>query len=565
MPEARSRPALAERAPAAVLRARRALLGARVRHRARGATLAALLAAVACVAGAPATGASARAGQPARPATGSRSRVRRGARRGGHGASHVKHGARHVSRGARSHSATAAALANLRLIDYFPASDGWGNMWWRWDPAQMEVDFARIAALHANGVRIIVSAPAFGFPKVNATMAARLAQTLAMAAADGLRVELTLFNEWQQYGEVTQSEEWARELIAPFRGDQEIAYIDLHNELPANDDAAALSWAQALVPFVKGIDGGIPVTVSSSISSGLAPLEALVKGLGADQPDLYDVHYYGDPADAYAVLAAAKQLVGQVPLYVGETGFATSPAYGWADGLVPSAGSLESYQDYYFRMVDLAAQALGLALPAPWILYDMPGQGTTQWGHHMGILHSDGAPKPAATTLATIFAGGAVPLSFNNGFEQGSDGLPWLWRRWLPDEARFALDTTVAHSGTASARIEDSTGNHTVGCPAFYIAPVAVVTPGVTYSAGAWLRSRRAAGISRVVLVWSEADGHYLSSSESPSLPPGNNEWTHLTVSASPPAGAAAVEIDLQVCENPGATWFDDVSFTPAG
>ena len=30
------------------------------------------------------------------------------------------------------------------------------------------------------------------------------------------------------------------------------------------------------------------------------------------------------------------------------------------------------------------------------------------------------------------------------------------------------------------------------------------------------------------------------------------------------PAGAAAVEINLQVCENPGTTWFDDVSFSPA-
>lgn len=455
-------------------------------------------------------------------------------------------------------------VAGLRLIDYFPSTAGWGSMWTDWNPAQMEVDFARIAALHANGVRIILNAPAFGFPHPTATMLGRLEETIHLAASHGLKVELTLFDGWHDYGLIEQSRTWVTAVIGALHESSAIAYVDLHDELPASTNANAMAWAQAMVPYTQSIDGGIPVTVSTSISSGIAPLRALMAGLAASPPNLYDVHYFGSPADAYAILAEAKQAVGSAPLFVGETGFATSPSYGWARGLLSTPQSLESYQDYYFRIVENATRALELPAAAPWILYDMPGQGSTEWGYHIGILHSNGTEKPAAQTLAEVFSGDPVGTSFNNGFEQsgGNPILPYLWRRWLPGDARFALDKTVAHTGSASARITKARGNHTTGCPAFYTTPVAAILPGATYTGSAWARGRGTAGESRVVLAWTSASGQYIASSDSPSLPAGNSEWTQLKVSAMPPAGAAAVEIDLQVCENPGSTWFDDVSFS---
>jgi len=426
----------------------------------------------------------------------------------------------------------------------------------------MQIDFSRIASLHANGVRVIVNAAAFGFPNVSPTMASRLSQTISMAASDGLRVELTLFDGWSAYSDIAESTSWVSKVLAPLRGDPQIAYIDLHNELPTQRQAA-IAWAQALVPYVKSIDGGIPVTVSTSISSGTASLQALAEGLAGTPPDLYDVHYYGDAADAYAVLAQAKRIAGSVPLYVGETGFATSPNYGWASGLQPETASLEAFQDYYFRMVENATEELGLPLAAPWILYDMPGEGGTEWGEHMGLLRADGTAKDAAGTLSSIFAGGSLNTSFNNGFELsgGQRSEPYLWRRWLPGEAHFSVDHTVAHSGTASARISAAQGNHLTGCPAYYVAPIAAVQSGVTYAATAWARGSEGAGSSRVVLVWTDSAGRFIGSSESPPLPAGNSGWTFLSVAAVPPPGAEAVEIDLRVCENPGTTWFDDVSF----
>jgi hypothetical protein len=387
-------------------------------------------------------------------------------------------------------------------------------------------------------------------------------RTVELAASHNLQVELTLFDGWQDYQAIEESESWVRAVLAPFAGTPEIAYIDLHNELPTMTDAYAAAWARALVPYVKSIDDGVPVTISASISSGIGPLQALIATLATDPPDLYDVHYYGDAADAYPVLAAAKQAVAGTPLIIGETGFATSPDYGWAQGLGSNESSLDSYQDYYFRMVDAAAESLSLPPAAPWILYDMPGQGDTEWGHHMGILLADGVPKPAASTLARIFSGEAPSAWFNNSFEQGGS-LPAIWRRWLPGEAQFALDRRVAHSGDASARISHAGGDHRTGCPAFSVAPIATIHSATPYTASVWARGRSSFGLSRIVLAWSDSSGHYIASSPSQPLPQGNTPWTMLSVAAVPPAGASAVEIELQVCEDPGTTWFDDVSFSP--
>jgi hypothetical protein len=123
--------------------------------------------------------------------------------------------------------ATAAQpLSNLRLVNYVPSADGWGSMWWSWNPAQMAVDFKRIAALHANAVRIILSAPAFGFPHPSQTMASRLSRTLSLAAAAGLRVQLTLFNEWRDYEDTADSRTWAAEVLAPLRGRARLGALD---------------------------------------------------------------------------------------------------------------------------------------------------------------------------------------------------------------------------------------------------------------------------------------------------------------------------------------------------
>lgn len=463
-------------------------------------------------------------------------------------------------------------LQSLRLVDYFPAANGWSNQWTRWDAAQTDADFSRIAGLGGNAVRIIVRPDTFGYPTPSSVMTDRLARTIAMATQRGLRTELTLFDGWYDWGDVARSEQWAQALLAPYVGDDRLAYIDVHNELPADKSRSALAWAAEMIPFVQRV-ARVPTTASISISSGTQPLEALIDGLGSASPDLYDVHYYGNASLAYPVLASAKQLAAASPMVVGETGFSTQRSYGWAGGLDPSDASLEEYQDYYLRTVDHAARLLGLPRVGLWMLYDlkpgamMAGAIAPAWGYAFGLVRTDGSEKPAASSVSMIFGDRDVPLGFNGDFEDasGTPGQPpHLWRAWLPNMATFALDRSTAHSGNSSMRIVGAQGDST-GCPALYAAPLTGVQTGVRYRASAWVRGRDAQGTSKVVLVWSDGQGRFVGQNESSSVPAGSSSWTLLSVSATPPEGAAAVEINLKVCSNSGATWYDDVAFSPTG
>ena len=152
--------------------------------------------------------------------------------------------------------------------------------------------------------------------------------------------------------------------------------------------------------------------------------------------------------------------------------------------------------------------------------------------------------------------------SFNNGFEVADGGLPAGWSRMRAQDATFARDTAVAHSGTASARISNSGGDAT-GVPDYYVQPVLTVIPGQTYAASAWARGANATGGTRIAFAWYNASHTYLGQVESAWLPNGTTPWTLLTVSGAAPANAAIMEIHLKSSFNSGSAWFDDVTFTP--
>jgi hypothetical protein len=458
-------------------------------------------------------------------------------------------------------------LGHLREINYFPTHGGWSYMWQYWNAPAVDADLSRIAGLHATAVRIIIPALVFGYPRPQTAMQARLSQAIALAAAHGLRVHLTLFDWWGAYGDLTGSEQWAGSLLAPYRDDGRIAVVELKNELDADNPAAA-SWARVMIPYLRSLSGTIPVTISAA---SLEKLQSLVTALHITPPDFYTFHCYtgSEPALTYSVLQQAQQIVPRGRLFIGETGFSTTPGN---YGLPVSAAALEAEQDHFFRTVDYATSALGLPPAAPWDLNDFAAgaipPGTTAARpveYHYGLLRADGSEKPAALATARFFATGAVDLSFNNGFESGFDGaggpLPTEWGLWHADEAHFALDRSIAHSGGASARISASSGDPS-GVPAFYVSPInANVTPDRTYTASAWVAGRAATGTNRVALAWFDAGKHYLGLTSSALLPTGTSTWMLLSAVGVAPAGAAFVQIHLQSASNSGAVWFDDVSF----
>lgn len=473
------------------------------------------------------------------------------------------------SRTDSSASGLARYLRAIHLVNYFPSDAGWQYMWTRWNPQQIDDDFAVMASMGANAVRVTVFPEVMGFPTPSPVMQSRLAQMVDMASEHGLKVQLSLFDQFTDFADISGSLTWAHDLLKPLGEDAHIAFIDLRNELDAPStmgNAEIYRWLDALIPAVKRDAPGVPVTLSVTTPTHISALRAALRV----EPDFWDLHYYASDGLAYPAMDEAIQAADPQPVFVGETGFATA-ATGSPPGLPAGEASLEAYQAHYYQVVEQAALSLGLGAAAPWSLYDftqaaIPSrQQPDQYA--FGLLRSDGTPKPAAAVISRLFRTGSVSDDDNSDFSQAvatpQGELPAIWRLWEPDQAHFALDPDVGHGARGgSARISDSGGSD-ASMPAFYTVPVRPqITPGCQYRVTAWVRGERATGTSVVNVSWFDSRGVFISGSDSARLKPGDTGWTELEATGTAPPSAAFAEIWLKSAHNSGTVWFDDVTWT---
>jgi hypothetical protein len=462
---------------------------------------------------------------------------------------------------------------DVRSISYFPARGGWTLMWTRFDADAIDRDLARVAWLRANTVRVIVPARAFGYPEPDPAMSARLERVVGLAAHHGLRVELTLFDWWHDYGDVAGSRRWATALLSRYAGDERIAFVELKNELRPQD-AGAGDWAAALIPYVRELTRK-PVTVSVPALDPARDLRLLRSALGAAQPDFYSAHFYWRPELAAEHLSAAAAAVAPLPLRVGETGYSTAIPYDILPGVPASPSAREAQQAYYLRSLALVARRLGLPPIAPWVLSDFapdaippddPGLKGNRREYRFGLFRVSGEAKTGAAELRTIFSGG-LSHGFNNGFEQAvrderGRSLPALWRIRATPGASFTRDARIARAGRASARIDGAAAG-TGPDAAFAIAPPdPAVRPGDRSTATTFARAGSRCGQVRLALRWFGRDGRSVGGAQSAPLRCGPIGWQRLHASGTAPVGAAYVGLYLRASGTVGPAWFDDVAYS---
>lgn len=470
-----------------------------------------------------------------------------------------------------------AQLNDFKIMNYYPIALAGPSMWVQWDPNVLKTDFSKMASMHVNVVRLCFMPGAVGYPHPSPAMMDELKAAVGMAAQKGLRVQLTLFFMWHDYADIEGSKIWAKGVLEPFAHDSRIAFVELHNEIPQQDEAA-MSWSRTMLPYLRTVlDNSVPVTVS--VTGDLTTtFPELISALGASQPDFYDVHLYNyAPYAAYYQLKAAKDAATAKgrPIIIGETGSPTIPShFGGFRSFPKTQVSIEAWQDYYYRLNLLASQALGLPPASPWILFDyapgtLPGRPNDGEPYHFGLYHADGTAKAAAATVSTFFGSGSVDTSFNNGFERYDmwDGhnQPELWVGDTPTQATYEDDITVSHSGCCSAKIANS-GSSTQN-PGLYITPVANIEPGSSHTASVWVKGRDATGTTQICIGWlRHGPAVYRPAvpdalSCAGSLSGTTSSWHQISVTSVAPAWTAAARIYLQSGHNTGVAWFDDVTF----
>jgi hypothetical protein len=323
-----------------------------------------------------------------------------------------------------------------------------------------------------------------------------------------------------------------------------------------------------MLPFLRGLAGGIPITISVGGGDPNGWLRQLRDGVGAAAPDFWTIHYYDKPELAYGVFAAAQQTAAPLPVFVGETGYWP----GASDPQVRRQSDREDEQVRFLRTVEAAAKRLGLPAIAPWILSDFgekaipDGAARKELEYHFGLFRVNGKPKPAAAAVAAFFgADGVVDPGFDEGFEQpeaARPSLPSLWR--LRGVGAFALDAATFHSGARAMSVAALSGHATRGAELWGVPPEPWVSAGEATSVGVWARGDAATGSTTAAIVWYDPTRRELGRAVSQPLPPGTSDWTQLTASGTAPAGAAYYRIVLRSDGDAGRVWFDDVSLAPA-
>jgi cellulase (glycosyl hydrolase family 5) len=324
--------------------------------------------------------------------------------------------------GSAINPARAATPAQLKVVNYFPSRYAQGLFWNPWHPEVVDADFGVIAdTLHANAVRIFVPTRQFGWPPpLSPTYTEEFAQLVSLAASHNLGVFVDLFNYWAPYLDVPHSEQWASDLLTPYAGDHRIVAVEVQPEIdPSNP--AALAWARTMIPYVRRVDGGIPVTISVCGCDATSDLVFLHTALAGSQPDFYDFAYYpgsdADPSPAQAeatdeaqiqhVFAEAKAAVAPLPVLVGESGLSTYYPDTVNTATAASNPSFERVQANLYSKLEQAAKAEGLPPVAPWDYIDVAyGGGVTDVSQRFfGLFRTDGTPKPAVAVVAQAFSG----------------------------------------------------------------------------------------------------------------------------------------------------------------
>jgi hypothetical protein len=451
----------------------------------------------------------------------------------------------------------------LKVVSYYRSDAGWAAFWTDWRPERVAADLDRAASLHANTVRAIVQPAAFGYPDPAAAFVAHLREFVSLAAARGLHVQLTLFDQWFDWADVPSSRRWASALLAPYVRDARIAFVELRNELPPTREP--LAWARTMVPFLRGVlRGKTPVTVSVAGVDPVARLRALKRG--GVRPDFYDFHSFGGGGElAVDMFARAKAVAAPVPVWVGETGYPTTSAISGYGGVPRTPSAQEAAQAHFFAATAWAARTEGLPAVGVWVLDDFvpsalpaPPVSGGDPELHFGLFRVDGSAKPAVGVVRAMFSGGR--FGFNRGFErvvaaESGAAVPAEWSL-NGVGASFASDSMVSRSGSASARVTSAA-----------VASLSITPPSAgchgrgRVHVSAWARRAEPGGSAFLVVEWFGRHNERLRKRRSKPLGEERLVWQRLQVSSRAPPGAAYASVELVVEGAASPVWFDDVSF----
>lgn len=292
-------------------------------------------------------------------------------------------------------SVTLNSVADVKGINYYPQHHPWEMFGANFSDSIIRRDFAKIRQMGLNTVRIFVPYSSFGKTRLQAKKLAQLRQTLDNAAANKLKVIVTLFDFYGDYSlrDWTLTHRHAQQIVTAMKSHEALLAWDIKNEpdldFKTRGQTQVLAWLQQLVLEVKSWDPRHPVTIGWSSPEAAIHLK--------EEVDFVSFHYYREPDRFKQALEELKSQIPHKPLVLQEYGYSSYEGI-WNAYL----GSDEDQADYFKTMQEvLDAEELPFLF---WTLYDfetVPNTVVGRWPwrkarqKHFGLLDRDGKPKAA--------------------------------------------------------------------------------------------------------------------------------------------------------------------------
>ena len=147
----------------------------------------------------------------------------------------------------------------------------------------------------------------------------------------------------------------------------------------------------------------------------------------------------------------------------------------------------------------------------------------------------------------------------NSSFEDGTDA-PNNWTtltQYIGDH--YVWDTSVASVGQRSIATRGTSFRY----GRWLSEAIDVQKAGFSfYSLTGSVKTIRNNGEVYLSIAWLDKNGYLITTSDSPMLPEGDNDWQQITVNALPPDGTVSVSVWCISNHNDGRTWYDDLKLT---
>ncbi|MEM7285996.1 MAG: hypothetical protein AAF480_06555 [Actinomycetota bacterium] len=303
-----------------------------------------------------------------------------------------------------------AAPAQYRGVNYFPADTPYEFFWPGFDPAVVDGDLARVAALGLDTVRVPIPFEYFFGRWTIADDLEPVVAFLDLAQAHGLGVIATLFDGRNDHSTSRWDADVAHvtTVVATLARHPALVMWDIKDGpdrdvgIRGTTTQEVHAWVGHIAHAVRAVDGDTPITIgwSSAAAAAAAPPVG----------DVVSFAHAGTAEELASLLPLLRATAGDRPLQLARFGISS-----W-DGIFPGGHTEAEQAAHHADILQLVdAEGLGGALGAA--LWDLalppPDAGPLPWqvGHptNMGILRADGTAKPVAAVIAPGADLDAVP------------------------------------------------------------------------------------------------------------------------------------------------------------